>query len=38
VEAPGWGRGNVFAGNVAHLGADDRVSGAGKGLSNIPCR
>jgi hypothetical protein len=57
VEAPGWGRDNVIAGNSGDLGADgeygvrvdkdargtrvgcdNRVSGAGKGLSNIPCR
>jgi hypothetical protein len=57
VEAPGWGRDNVIAGNSGDLGADgeygvrvdedargtrvgcdNKVSGAGKGLSNIPCR
>jgi Right handed beta helix region len=57
VEAPGWGRDNVIAGNSGDLGADgeygvrvdndargtrvgcdNQVSGAGKGLSNIPCR
>ncbi|HSO53627.1 MAG TPA: right-handed parallel beta-helix repeat-containing protein [Actinomycetes bacterium] len=56
VEADGWGRGNLIAGNAGDLGAngeygvrvdkdaggtvvgcDNRVSGAAKGLSNIPC-